>query len=233
MKRFCRLMIIASFALGLIVTSLPVNAQLPPPADPSDMLSGAYTGTSYSPYAGRNFPTFPLWGDTHLHTGYSFDAGAFGNRLTPEDAYRFARGDEVVASTGTPVKLSRPLDFLVVADHSDNVGFFADLLAGEPNILSDPLGKEWYDRIIAGDGPAVAYEIIGLFANGKFPESLTYWPDKPEFKSVWQRSIEAAEQYNDLGQFTAFIGYEWTSLVTGKIVSFEFDSRRLPDHPSR
>jgi hypothetical protein len=215
MKRFYGLIITSSTILGLFVASLAANAQIPPPKDPSDMLSGSYTGTSYSPYAGRNFPTFPLWGDTHLHTGNSFDAGAFGARLTPADAYRFARGDEVVASTGTPVKLSRPLDWLVVSDHSDNVGFFTDLFAGEPSILSDPQGREWYDRIKAGDGPGVAYEMIGLFANGKFPDSLMYWPDTPQFKSVWQRNIEAAEEYNDPGQFTAFIGYEWTSLVTG------------------
>ena len=86
----------------------------------------------YSPYAGRNFPTRPLFGDTHLHTMFSFDAGAFGARLGPSDAYRFAKGEEVMASSGQPAKLSRPLDFLVVADHSDNMGFFPDLLAGKP-----------------------------------------------------------------------------------------------------
>ena len=215
MKLAYRSIINSSFILGFFVASLSANAQIPPPENPEVMLSGQYTGTSYSPYAGRSFPTFPLWGDTHLHTGNSFDAGAFGARLTPEDAYRFARGDEVTSSTGIPVKLSRPLDWLVVSDHSDNVGFFADLFAGKPAILSDPQGRDWYDRIMSGDGPAVAYEMIGLFANGNFPESLMYWPDTPEFKSVWQRNIEAAEEYNDPGQFTAFIGYEWTSLVTG------------------
>ena len=68
-----------------------------------------------------------LWGDTHLHTGMSMDAGAFGARLGPEDAYRFARGEELTSSTGLKVKLDRPLDFLVVADHSDNMGFFPRL----------------------------------------------------------------------------------------------------------
>src|SRR6476619_2968473 len=66
----------------------------------------------YSPYAGRTFPTMPLFGDTHLHTAYSMDAGAFGARLTPRDAYRFARGEALTSNTGQPVKLSRPLDFL-------------------------------------------------------------------------------------------------------------------------
>src|SRR5215203_605632 len=79
---------------------------------------------AYSPYAGRNFPTRPLFGDTHLHTSISVDAGAFGCRLGPVDAYRFAKGEEITASSGQQVKLSRPLDFLVVADHSDLMGLF-------------------------------------------------------------------------------------------------------------
>src|SRR5262245_60122889 len=77
----------------------------------------------YSPYAGRAYPSRPYFGDTHLHTAFSFDAGAFGARLTPRDAYLFARGEQITASSGQPVKLARPLDFLVVADHSDNMGF--------------------------------------------------------------------------------------------------------------
>src|SRR6202166_1530501 len=64
---------------------------------------------AYSPYAGRNFPTRPLFGDTHLHTSFSMDAGAFGCRLGPRDAYRFAKGEEVIASSGQHAKLSRPL----------------------------------------------------------------------------------------------------------------------------
>ena len=84
----------------------------------------------YSPYAGRSFPTRPFFGDTHLHTSFSMDAGAWGCRLSPRDAYRFAKGEEITASSGQQARLSRSLDFLVVADHSDNMGFFPDLLAG-------------------------------------------------------------------------------------------------------
>ncbi len=105
---------------------------------------------AYSPWAGRDFPSRPLFGDTHLHTGFSFDAGAFGARLLPSDAYRFAKGEEVTASSGQPAKLSRPLDFLVVADHSDNMGFFPNLLAGKPELLADPTGRKWYDMIQSG-----------------------------------------------------------------------------------
>ena len=112
----------AMVAFVAVALSTPTAAQIPPPKDPQEVLSKAYGGKSYSPYAGRGFPSRPLWGDTHLHTGNSFDAGAFGCRLRPEDAYRFARGEEIVASTGIPVKLSRPLDWLVVA-----VGFDGEI----------------------------------------------------------------------------------------------------------
>jgi hypothetical protein len=215
MEYFSRAIVFSSLVLGSLATSVPATAQIPPPENPEAMLSEEYTGKSFSPYADRDFPTVPLWGDSHLHTGNSFDAGAFGATLLPEDAFQFARGDEIVSSTGIPVKLSRPLDFLVVSDHSDNMGFFPDLRVGKEHILADPMGRDWYDRIQQGDGVGVAYEMIGLFANGEFPASLMYWPDSAPYKTVWQRTIDAAEQYNDPGHFSAFIGYEWTSLITG------------------
>jgi hypothetical protein len=169
----------------------------------------------YSPYAGRNFPARPLFGDTHLHTAFSMDAGAFGARLSPAEAYRFARGEELTASSGQRVKLSRPLDFLVVADHSDNMGFFPDLFAGKPDLLADPTGRRWYDMIQDGKGAEAAVEIIIAFSQGPFPKALLYTPGSPAYRSAWQGTIQAAEQANDPGRFTAFIGYEWTSNTGG------------------
>jgi hypothetical protein len=169
----------------------------------------------YSPYAERNFPTRPFFGDTHLHTGASFDAGAFGARLGPRDAYRLARGEQVTSSSGQPVKLSRPLDFLVVADHSDNMGFFPDFFAGKPEMLADPQGKKWYEMIKSGQGAQAALEIIFAFSKGTLPKALVYAPDTRAYKAAWQDTIAAAEQYNDAGRFTAFIGYEWTSNTAG------------------
>jgi hypothetical protein len=170
---------------------------------------------SYSPYAGRNFPTRPLFGDTHLHTGMSFDAGAFGARLTPRDAYRFARGEEIVASAGQPAKLSRPLDFLVVTDHSDNMGLFTDLFAGKPEILADPQAKTWYEMIKSGEGAKAAIEIIVAFGKGQIPKTMEYGPDAQPFRTAWHDTVKAAEEYNDPGRFTALIGYEWTSNTGG------------------
>ncbi len=168
----------------------------------------------YSPYAGRNFPTRPLFGDTHLHTGFSMDAGAFGARLTPRDAYRFARGEEVTSNSGQPVKLSRPLDFLVVADHSDGMGFFPQLMGGDPELLATPQGRKWYDQIRGGQGAEAALDIIVSFGRGQLPKGFPV-PGTTAYRNAWQETIKAAEAYNDPGRFTAFIGFEWTSNTGG------------------
>ena len=196
----------ATLALALLAAfALPARA-----ADPK-----AEAPKAYSPYAGRILPTRPLFGDTHLHTSFSMDAGAFGARLGPRDAYRFARGEEVVSSSQQKVRLQRPLDFLVVADHSDNMGFFPDLFAGKPEVLADPTGRKWYDMIQSGKGAEAAVEIIVAFSQGTFPKALMYLPGTPAYRGAWQETIAAAEQYNEPGLFTAFIGYEWTSNTGG------------------
>jgi hypothetical protein len=199
---------------GKAIAQDPVG--LPPP--PPETIEDAFKSQKhYSPYAGRNFPTAVYWGDTHLHTGMSMDAGAFGARLTPEDAYRFALGEELTSSTGLQVKLSRPLDFLVVADHSDNMGFFPRLYAGDPDMLADSTGKRWYEMIQEGGQTAVqvAVEVIVAFSQGTFPEALASLPGDEAYRAAWEEAIDAAEAYNDPGEFTAFIGYEWTSNTGG------------------
>ncbi|MEM9257452.1 MAG: DUF3604 domain-containing protein [Pseudomonadota bacterium] len=206
--------ITSTLCITALLITICARAQLPAPDDIS-ILSPQYTGTVYSPYAGRDFATNVYWGDTHLHTDMSMDAGAFGNRLPIDIAYRFARGEQVQSNHTGPVRLSRPLDFLVVADHSDNMGFFPDLLAGSEHILRVPRGKDWYDRIQRGEGGEVAIELIGLFSQGELDPELLYSPDSQPYKDAWARTVEAAERFNEPGRFTAFIGYEWTSLVRG------------------
>ena len=201
---------------ALSCLALPVFAQDPRPSD--EALLEVYPKQQiFSPYASRNFPTRVFWGDTHLHTGMSMDAGAFGARLMPEDAHRFARGEEVTSSTGQRAKLSRPLDFLVVADHSDNMGFFPRLYGGEPAMLADPTGRRWYDMIQAGgqEGVAAAVEIIQSLTQNSMPEALASLPGSEAYRSAWETTVKAAEKYNEPGRYTAFIGYEWTSTDGG------------------
>ena len=184
-----------------------------------EQLSGLYTGKAYSPYAKRNFPERPLWGDSHLHTALSMDAGGFGNRLGLKDAYRFARGDEVTVSSGQPARLARPLDWLAVTDHSDGMGMIGDILAAAPIITKYEQGARWSKGFRAGGQEAVdsALDLIGTFSQGKIdPEMFAnYSPGARRYATVWDDVINAAEEFNDPGRFTAFIGFEWTSLVKG------------------
>ena len=189
------------------------------PLGEQESLSEVYPGKAYSPYAQRSFPSRVFWGDTHLHTALSMDAGLFGARLGLDDAYRFARGEEVMASSGQPAKLGRPLDWLVIADHSDGMGFITDLAAGKPGIIAYAQGKRWYEGLQQGGeaSAAAALDLIGTFSQGQIdPEMMAeYSPGGKTYGSIWEDVVAAAERYNDPGRFTTLIGFEWTSLVEG------------------
>ena len=201
--------------LGLLVAlSVPAVVRAQEPAPPVQELEKSFPKKPpYSPYVGRHFPERVYWGDTHLHTSFSMDAGAFGCRLGPRDAYRFAKGQEVTASSGQPARLARPLDFLVVADHSDGFGFFPLLLNGDPKITADPQGRRWYDMVRGGQGAAAAIEIVQNFGKGTIANLPV--PGTTAYQNAWQEIIKAAEEANDPGHFTAFIGFEWTSNTGG------------------
>lgn len=169
----------------------------------------------YSPYAGRHFPTRVYWGDTHLHTAISLDAGAVGCKLGPADAYRFARGEEVVTASGQPARLSRPLDFLVVSDHAEAFGAMVEVIKANPALMQNPRIKRWHDMIREGGDTAfkAAWELIGTVADtSNMPAEFK---DPAFIRSVWEPYIRIAEQFNEPGKFTAFIGYEWTSMPGG------------------
>jgi hypothetical protein len=168
----------------------------------------------YSPYAGRNYPSHVFWGDQHVHTAWSADAGMSGATLTPRDALRFARGEEVMSNTGQPVRLSRPLDWIAVTDHSDGAGIITELKAGNPELMADPVLKKWHDMMEAGGEEAAkaTMELINAQSNKALPAPVM----DPKFaKSVWQENNKIMEEFNDPGTFTAFIAYEWTSNAGG------------------
>jgi hypothetical protein len=162
----------------------------------------------FSPYAGRNFPQRPLWGDSHLHTMVSVDAGTM-TRLTQEQAFRFARGEEVTTTHGLRAKLSRPLDWLVVSDHAEMYGLMPQLLAGDAEVLSTEQGKAWYEALTSGD-PQLAFktamEIVSSLSNEEPPI------DNPKaIKHAWEEYTALADQYNQPGVFSTIIGYEYTT----------------------
>jgi len=140
------------------------------------------------------------------------DAGAFGNRIGMDEAYRFARGEEVTSSTGLKAKLSRPLDFLVIADHSDGMGLFPAIVDKKEWVMVTPEGKRWSKLYEEGKNSEMALDIIFNFSQGNF----SFKTNNPDIMApVWVSVVEAAEKYNNPGIFTAFIGYEWTSLIKG------------------
>jgi hypothetical protein len=203
-------------AVSACLASSAAVAQIHPSAE---SLSDVYSGKAYSPYAERSFPTYPLWGETHLHTGYSMDAGLFGNRLLHEEAYRFARGEQIIASSGQPVKLSRPLDWIAITDHSDMMGFVQGVIAGESVIMASEQGRRWNAGINEGGESAVAaaLDLITTFANARMDSQLVeaYAPGSTRYATIWQKMIATAEEFNEPGRFTALIAFEWTSLVNG------------------
>jgi len=174
----------------------------------------------YSPYPDVHFPNRVYWGDTHLHTSYSTDAGMAGQTVDPNDAYRFARGETVTSTTGLEARLHRPLDFLVIADHAELLGLAPFIARSDPAVLSDPTGKKWHDMVKAGNGYDAFIEWLNYGSKRPF--------DNPQMsKDAWAEIVDAAEQHNTPGAFTAFIGFEWTSHPSGdnlhRVVVFRDD----------
>ena len=207
--------LLATASAVLIAGSAYATDGVPSP----EAAEGTFKARPFSPYANRTIPERPLWGDTHLHTGLSLDAGAFGNTLLPDTAWRFAKGEQVMSSSGQPVRLARPLDWMVLTDHTDLMGFAPDLQAGKPTVLADPKGREWYEGYSKGGEAAgqSAFDLITNFSQMTLPELLleSYSPGADAFAFTWEHIVDAAETHNEPGVFTAFIGFEWTSVPKG------------------
>ncbi|MDU8944286.1 DUF3604 domain-containing protein [Ovoidimarina sediminis] len=167
----------------------------------------------YSPYLQEDFPNQVFFGDTHLHTAFSADAGLVGATTTPDDAFRFAKGEQVISSNGIPARLRRPLDFLVVTDHAENLGIPAALAEEDPVLTDTEWGAQLAEIAAPGTEEAkiASYEfwMRATFA-GEDPLAGT-----PFGQTMWEKATEAAERHNDPGAFTAFIGFEWTSQPNG------------------
>lgn len=169
---------------------------------------------NYSPYPAKNFPDRVYFGDTHLHTSYSTDAGMIGNTLGPEEAYRFARGEQVKSSTGVAVKLGRPLDFLVISDHAENLGLAPAIAGSNPELLKNSWGKQQHDLVKKGDLESITAAYMNwMKATGERKDPLK--EQTALSKTMWSNLTTAAEKYNEPGRFTALIGFEWTSMPNG------------------
>ncbi|MGB3021325.1 MAG: DUF3604 domain-containing protein, partial [Methyloceanibacter sp.] len=155
--------------------------------------------------------------------------------LMPRDAYRFARGEQVVSNSGQPVKLARPYDFFMITDHSDAMGAITDIIKGTPNIMADPEGRRFHEDFNAGGKKAeeAMFRLITQFAQGEISDAINYQPGNPNYRRVWDDIVAAAEEFNDPGSFTTFIAFEWTSLVQGNNLHRNVIFRDGPERASR
>ena len=194
---------------------------------------------NYSPSINQTYPDNVYWGDTHLHTNMSIDANGMANKaLGPDEAYRFARGETIAAHNGMDVQLKRPLDFLVVADHAENIGVMPRLEAADPILLKTKTGQRWYqflqqsplktkEILTADTGGPLSSAIDSIFNKGihsffwagfgakgsgfSTEKSVGYIGDENFRRSVWAEVTANAERYNEPDKFTALAGFEWSA----------------------
>ena len=158
----------------------------------------------YSPYVDDHFPNRVYFGDTHLHTSWSTDAGLVGATLGPDEAYRVARGETVTSYAGWKVKLIRPLDFVVVSDHAENLGLADFIRRSDPILLANETGKKWHDMNKEGKG-------YDAFIEWLRSDKEDLIDDPRMVRAVWEKVVANADKYYQPGVFTTFHGFEWTS----------------------
>jgi hypothetical protein len=179
---------------------------------PAETSADSATAAASAPAAvtPTRWPERAYFGDTHVHTGWSADAGMDGATTTPEDAFRFARGEEVKSSTGQLARLKRPLDWIVLTDHSDGMGVITEITSSNPEMMADPVVKGWAEGLASGDptrAHAAVMDMIDRQSTGRVPKVVM---DPKWMISAWKQTAEITDKYNEPGRFTAMIGYEWT-----------------------
>ncbi len=168
------------------------------------------SGESYSP---NTDPTLTqlYWGDLHLHTRNSADAYTMGSRVTPETAYRFARGEIISAGNGMAVRPRYPLDFLAISDHAEYLSVYRLLDAGDERLAGWATGDAWRELLREGKMGELTMAFADAFQNPT-PEKMT---PPAVVDGAWQEVVATADRYNQPHLFTAFPAYEWTSTIAG------------------
>jgi hypothetical protein len=199
-----------------LALSLLVIAACKPKAPAAEIPASSDAATTQAPVTPETgYPERAYFGDTHVHTGWSFDAGLDGAVTSPEDAFRLASGAEVTSNSGQMVKLQRPLDWMVITDHSDGMGTINEVQSGNPEMIADPFLNTLYEAMKGNDSKArgaAVLEVINRQSNGNLPKQVM---DPKWMVSAWQKTAATADKYNKPGTFTAMIGYEWTSNAGG------------------
>jgi len=201
--------------LGSVAPVLALGLALAACGPVQDLVSGK---KSEADVKETEYPEQVYFGDTHLHTSNSSDAFGLGVRLGPEEALRFAQGEEVTSTTGIKAKLARPLDFLVIADHSDGLAALKQIHDAPRLLLTDPILRRWHDELQKGpkESQQVAMELIDRFSKRTLPaDMLDPKSMEKRTRDVWTDHTSVVERYNYPGKFTAFMGFEYTLMRKG------------------
>ena len=201
--------------VGLVLASCGGgNTHTPAGKDSAEATATTTTETS-SQVPESTFPDKVLWGDTHLHTSWSADAGSAGTAVGPEDAVRFAMGEAIKSNSGQVAKIQRPLDWFCVTDHSDAMGLITGIIGGDPELMKDPIIKQWHDDINSGDQKRASRASMDMIKRQSTKTLPAAAMDPKYAQSVWEKSNVIMEKYYKPGIFTTFIAYEWTSNYNG------------------
>lgn len=212
------------YQIGLIslLVSLSIVACDQAPNDKQEKQSKSAVSQSENTISPA-IPQEVFWGDLHVHSRLSMDSFSFGNdNLSPEDAFRFAKGEAIQAHTGAMAQLKEPLDFLLVSDHAEYLGVIASVIDEKHGIQNTALGQRWNQWLKEDKAGDVLNEFVSMIDNAGTTKEETEarkkemdYPEPAFFNTVWNEMTQMAERHNEPGKFTAFTGYEWTSMVDG------------------
>lgn len=187
-----------AMCLGLVACEPAPEAPAPTPDAPAIPARAAPSAP----------PRVLLFGDLHIHTSLSADAFSTGNRALPDDAYRYAKGEEIRHGAGYPIRIGRPLDFAAVTEHAEYLGSNREFLNPASPLSALPIAT-----LFASEDPADAFKaLMAISEDSSRERKLAALLDLPEVNAAaWRQVIEAAERHNEPGRFSTLIGWEWTS----------------------
>jgi hypothetical protein len=199
------------FPIASLAMLLAGSAMASGCAEPVADAAQAQTATEAAAIAAAETASEPgarqvYFGDLHLHTSYSLDAAAAKTNTTPDDAYRYAKG-EAVDYLGQMVQRRGTLDFLAVTDHAEYLGNVREAMAGERHLPGDQAN---WQRLFSHEGGAVMFELFGQMVAGLFGEDREGLTDPAGVYTHWQDEIAAAERHYQPGKFTAFVAFEYS-----------------------